>query len=182
MPLRVHAAVPVVFPAFFRCEASILDVDDSFGGGPDPLIMADDDDRPVFPAARLTQEQGHVLAGLPVQVGGGLVGEDQAGSLAKGPGDCHALLLPAGQVPEQIPQPVSKLELPQRRPGLARAGLRGTPAVSRGIMTFSSAISAETRFMRGTPPRGRSGPAGGWAAGRTGVPDPDVVAAFTPRR
>ena len=50
-------------------------------------VMGDDDDRPVFPAGRLKQEQGKVLAGLRVQIG--LVGEDRAGVDGQGPGDFH---------------------------------------------------------------------------------------------
>jgi hypothetical protein len=53
-PLPVHAEAAVVFPGFFGRESSVFDSDDLFGGGPEPLAMADNDDGPAFPAGSLT--------------------------------------------------------------------------------------------------------------------------------
>lgn len=110
------AAVPTAFRAFFPGEAPVLDGNAPFRGGPEPLIMTDDDGGLVSPAGRFTQEHGHVPAGPRVQVAGGLIGKNQPGIIGQGPGAGDALLLPAGEHPGQAPQPVSELALFQRRP------------------------------------------------------------------
>ena len=59
----------VVFPGFFGGQPTVFNGDDAFGGGPEPLVVADDDDGPVFPARRPAQEQGHEAEDALEQLG-----------------------------------------------------------------------------------------------------------------
>jgi hypothetical protein len=54
------------------------------------------------------QQLEHPLDLDVVQVGGGLVGQDQRRVVGQGPGDGHPLLLAAGQVAGTVAEPVAQ--------------------------------------------------------------------------
>jgi acyl-CoA thioesterase-1 len=57
------------------------------------------------------QQEDDVVAGVLVQVAGGLVGQQHLGILDQGAGDRHALLLTAGQFRGQVAGPVGQADL-----------------------------------------------------------------------
>ena len=70
----------------------------------------------VMPASppQLFQQPHDVVPGALVQVPGRLVGQQHLGLLDQGPGDGHPLLLAAGQLRRQVPQPLPQPEVLQR--------------------------------------------------------------------
>jgi hypothetical protein len=58
----------------------------------------------------LAQQPGDVVAVAGIEVGGGLVGQDDAGVVGEGPGDGDALLLAAGELVGSEVQPLAKAQ------------------------------------------------------------------------
>ena len=81
----------------------------------------------MVPAER-AEQLDDVLAGLLVQVAGGLVGEDQLGLVGQRPGDRHPLLLAAGE-PVDAPHVLVRIELDllQQLPGPLQPGSLAHP-------------------------------------------------------
>ena len=87
----------------------------------------------VIPSsAELLEQRHHLDAGPRVEVAGGLVGEDDCGSVDQRARDGHALLLAAGELVRVVVEPLAEAHPLQR---LARAPARapaaGTPRVEQ---------------------------------------------------
>ena len=88
--------------------------------GQQPLVVGGDDDDPTGlrqPAHQLE----HPVDLHEVEVGGGLVGEDQRRVVHQRPGDRHPLLLAAGEVAGEVVDPVGEVDGAEQLEG---AGLR----------------------------------------------------------
>ncbi len=95
-------------------------------------------------AFSLEQQLTDARAGDGVEIAGGLVREQHRRPRDEGAGDCHALLLTAGELARIVAGAIAEADAVQCLP--ARCDARfGRPASSSGSITFSSAVSAGTR-------------------------------------
>lgn len=67
------------------------------------------------------EQIGNPVPGLPVQIAGGLVGEQQRGLAVKGPGERHSLLLAAGKLCRKVMKALAEPKLFEQRPGVLAA-------------------------------------------------------------
>jgi hypothetical protein len=68
-------------------------------------------------APHVFQQHHDLVAGVFIQVAGGLVGEEDSWSLDEGARDRDPLLLAAGQLGRQVPGPLAQTDLGQRLQG-----------------------------------------------------------------
>ena len=78
-------------------DDAVADVDDAMGELGDVGFVGDDDDG-VAAMVELVEERHDLVAGLGVEVAGGLVGEDDRGAIDERAGDGDALALSAGEL------------------------------------------------------------------------------------
>ena len=78
-------------------DDAVADGDDAVGELGDVGLVGDDDDG-VALGVELVEEGHDLVAGLGVEVSGGLVGEDDGGVVDQGAGDGDALALAAGEL------------------------------------------------------------------------------------
>ncbi len=93
-------------------------MDDPVGHGGEGGVVGDDHHGHALLAAGVLQQLEDGLAGDVVQRAGGLVAQQQLGVLGQGPGDGHPLLLAAGQLGGEVPQPVAQAHVLQHVPGI----------------------------------------------------------------
>src|SRR5262249_10277004 len=96
---------------------AVLHVNDGVAEAEDPAVVRHDDDGPVGHQGGGAQEAHDGLAGLGVEGGGGLVGDQQAGLVDQRPGDGHPLLLPARPLAGQGVGPLPEAQLGQQGAG-----------------------------------------------------------------
>jgi hypothetical protein len=84
--------------------------------------MGDEQQSRVQAAVELEHELADPLAGCGVQISGWLVGEQHSGSGHESAGECHPLLLTAGQLTRIVPGSLGKAHLTK---GLERGGACG---------------------------------------------------------
>ena len=82
-------------------NAAILDTDDPVGEIGDAAVMADDDHPAAVGHGQIAHQTNDRAAGFGVQGGRGFVGEEDFGFSDQSPGNGHALLLAAAQIPGQ---------------------------------------------------------------------------------
>ena len=70
------------------------------------LVMGDQDQYRAVACLQVEQQLGHPLAGVGIQVGGGLVGKQHLGSGGEGAGQGHPLLFTAGELGGVVVQPL----------------------------------------------------------------------------
>src|SRR5689334_22858647 len=78
-------------------DDAVANGDDTMSVLGDIRLVGDEDDG-VAPSVEFIKEGHDLVAGLGVEVAGGLVGEDDGGVVDKGTGDGHALALTAGEL------------------------------------------------------------------------------------
>src|SRR5271155_3157675 len=78
-------------------DDAVADGDDAVGVFGDVGLVGDDDDG-VAVGVELVEEGHDLVAGLGVEVAGGLVGEDDGGAIDEGAGDGNTLLFAAGEL------------------------------------------------------------------------------------
>ena len=78
-------------------DDAVADGDDAVGVFGDVGLVGDEDDG-VAVGVELVEEGHDLVAGLGVEVSGGLVGEDDGGAVDEGAGDGDALALAAGEL------------------------------------------------------------------------------------
>src|SRR5258708_1281968 len=71
-------------------------------------VVGDQDQRQPALAPEFFEQVDDFVAGVLIEVAGGLVGQEHRGLLHQGPGDGNPLLLPAGHLAGKMPGPVSE--------------------------------------------------------------------------
>ena len=94
-------------------------MNDAVGVLGDFVLVRDQDDRAAL-AVQLREERHDLLAGLGVEVAGGLVGQQDRGRIDQRPGNGHALALAAGEFVGLVQHAIEQAHLPQGR-ALARS-------------------------------------------------------------
>src|SRR5512132_3882599 len=93
-----HAADGVGGHGGELAELAVFEPQDAVGDFFEPVVVGDDDHAAAVVGGELAQQPGDVMAVAGVEVGGGLVSEDDAGVVGQGPGDGDALFLPAREL------------------------------------------------------------------------------------
>ena len=91
-------------------QPALLETEAAFGFLSQAAVVRDHQDGGVVVAAQGAQEFDDVLAGLLIEVSGGLIGEDQLGLVGQRPGNRHTLLLSTGQ-PVGPPRMLLRIQL-----------------------------------------------------------------------
>jgi hypothetical protein len=88
-------------------------------------VVADDHHRPAIFGGQLAQQPGDLAADGAVEVGSGLIGQDQRGVVGQGPGDGHPLLFPARQLLGSEVEPAPEADPLQQDAGALVGGVAG---------------------------------------------------------
>mgnify|MGYP001593277421 CR=1 FL=1 len=87
-------------------DLAVFHADDAVGLGGEFFVVGDDDEGGAACAVHLSHEGKEGIAGVGVEVAGGLIGEDHIGTLNEGAGYRHALLFSAGEFPRFVLHPM----------------------------------------------------------------------------
>ena len=104
---------------------AVADPDDAAGVRGHRGVVGHQDDRQAVLAVELPEEGEDLLAGLGVEVAGGLVGDQERAAVDQRPGDRDPLLLAAREPRRLVVEPVAQADPLEQRPGPAAA--RGAP-------------------------------------------------------
>jgi len=96
-------------------------------------VVADDHHRAVVLSSELAQQTGDLTADGGVEVGGGLVGQDDRRIVGERAGDRHPLLLPAGELLRPETEPVAEPDALQQSTGALVGGVAGAGEVARQL-------------------------------------------------
>ena len=125
---RLESLVRPLDPAVHHADAAITQVGK-------PRFVRNQYERGAAVAAPREEMLHHQVAGRGVEIPGGLVGKEETWPIDQGAGDCHPLLLAAGELAGVVPQPVFETDRGQLRPCASEgAGPTGELARRRHVL------------------------------------------------
>ena len=107
-------------------QPAVLEVDDAVGDVEDAVVVGDQQHRDALLLGEVVHQVHHLAAGLLVERGGGLVGQDQARAAGEGARDRHALALSARELRGILLRALAEADSVEHRLGApARFGAGG---------------------------------------------------------
>ena len=106
------------------------------------LVVADDDERRPARGDQLAEQAVDDARGAPVELAGGLVGEQQRGRVGERRTACDALLLAPGERRGRVIGALGESHRREQVERLRAALARRDAASARGSATFSAQVSA----------------------------------------